>query len=276
MTTDGSHASHAHRWSVCPAVGRIERAFVIPGVTASHRARGTAQHSRGLSADLARTRHDSGHAPKVDAAPHERDHVPHVKLPGGLIGRRPSTGEAIVVRRIVPGATQRSSSQASWARDSPHAWREPARRAARRAAAASNRHQRHDEAIRPHPAADRPRAETDAEGRERQGNPHVLRELLSCFSALRLGRLASSRLDLLEDCARHATGGEQNGPLLTHPSEHGLARRIDERDGLELDPYRRSVSQSRHARPAASKLVHPRSGKSSLERDGRGAGPCGH
>jgi len=81
------------------------------------------------------------------------------------------------------------SSHASWAHDRPHAWREPARRAARRAASASSRHQRHDEAIRPHPAADRPRAGADAEGRERQAaNPQVLRELQSCFAALRLGR----------------------------------------------------------------------------------------
>ena len=44
------------------------RPFVIPGVTASHGARGAGQHHCGLSAYLARTRHDSGHESRVDAA----------------------------------------------------------------------------------------------------------------------------------------------------------------------------------------------------------------
>jgi len=56
------------------------------------------------------------------------------------------------------------------------------------AASAASHRQRHDEAIRPHPAADRARAEADAEGRERQANPHLLRELLPRFATLRLGR----------------------------------------------------------------------------------------
>jgi hypothetical protein len=173
----------AHPWAG-------SQAFVIPGVTASHRARGTRQHHRGSRS---------------------------ISLGRGTISGHES-------------------------HDSPHARREPAVR---------------------------------MEAPSSRNRPRTRSSRHSLLSSAPVA-LASSRLDLLENCARHATGGEQTGSLLTHSSEHGLARRIDERDSFELNPYRRSVSQSRHARPAASKLVHPGSGKSSLERDGRAAGPCAH
>src|SRR5206468_2995803 len=115
---------------------------------------------------------------------------------------------------------------------------------------------------------------TDAAEEEASRGPSRTPSVTSVLLGAAAAALAWFRSDLLEDRARHATGGEESSPLLVHRAEQSLARRIDERDGFELDPDRLGVSHGRHARPASGELVHPGSGESALERDRRSAGAC--